>query len=210
MVDKLSLYNGAILLLGGKTLATLTEERKSRRILDAIWEDAIQHCLSQGYWNFAMRSVCVQHTPSIEPDFGYAYAFTKPEDFICLASMSLDEFFHTPLNDFADEQQYWFSHYTEMYVSYVSDHPDYGGSLANWSSSFTRYVELYLASRAAPSVTHEASMVERLEQKMQRALQLAKNKDAMNQGTKHKPLGALASSRMQGRHTHTRTRGGWL
>lgn len=211
MADKLQIYNGALLHLGARTLATLTEERKSRRVLDTIWAaGAVRYCLEQGYWNFATRTIKIEATPSLEPDFGYTYAFTKPLDFVQLTSISLDEFFTIPLNNYSDEDSYWFANHDVLYISYISDDVDYGASLGNWTETFTRFVELYLAYRAAPQITHDNTVVRDIEDKMKRAMLSAKTKDAVNQGAKMTPLGALASARLNGRGSGTRNAGGWL
>jgi hypothetical protein len=211
MADKLQVYNGALLHLGGKTLASLTEERKSRRILDALWAaGAVRYCLEQGYWNFAVRTIKIEATPSLEPDFGFRYAFTKPLDFVQLVSISLDEYQLIPLNNFTDEQQYWFADHDILYISYVSDDVTYGNSLGNWTESFTRFVELYLAYRAAPQITHEQTIIRDIEDKMKRAMLSAKTKDAVNQGAKETPMGILASARFNGKGSGIRSKNGWL
>lgn len=211
MADKLQVYNGALLHLGAKTLATLTEERKSRRVLDAIWASgAVRYCLEQGYWNFATRTIKIEATPSLEPDFGYRYAFTKPTDFVQLVSISLDEYFTAPLNNFTDEDQYWFADYDVLYISYISDDASYGASLGDWTETFTRFIELYLAYRAAPQITHDSSIIKYIENKMKLAMLSAKNKDAVNQGAKQTPLGKLARARLGGRcNTTSRNYEGW-
>ena len=211
MADKLQVYNGALLHLGATTLATLTEERKSRRVLDTIWAaGAVRYCLEQGYWNFATRTIKIEATPSLEPDFGYRYAFTKPLDFVRLISISLDEYLTIPLNNFSDEDSYWFANCDVLYVSYVSDDVNYGASLGNWTETFTRFVELYLASRSGASITHDSTIVSKVEKLYKDALSTAKTKDATNQGSKQTPLGALASARLNGRRSGTRSSGGWL
>jgi hypothetical protein len=212
MADKLQVYNGALLHLGAKTLATLTEERKSRRVLDTIWAaGAVRYCLQQGYWNFATRTIKIDATPSVEPnDFGYRYAFPQPSDFVRMLSISYGEYMDIPLNRFVDEAHYWFADYDKLYISYISDDVSYGGSLGDWSESFTRFVELYLAQRAAPSITHDSTIVAKIEKLYKDALSTAKTKDATNQGAKETPLGALASARLNGRRSGTRSSGGWL
>ena len=210
MADKLQVYNGALLHLGATTLATLTEERKSRRVLDTIWAaGAVRYCLEQGYWNFATRTIKIEATPSLEPDFGYRYAFTKPLDFVRLVSISLDEYLTIPLNNFSDEDSYWFANCDVLYVSYVSDDVNYGASLGNWTETFTRFVELYLASRSSASITHDSTIVSKVEKLYKDALSTAKTKDATNQGAKETPLGKLARARLGGRHTSFRNYEGW-
>ena len=58
MTDKLSIYNGALNILGERKLASETENREPRYQLDDIWDnDMVDRCLQMGQWNFAARSV---------------------------------------------------------------------------------------------------------------------------------------------------------
>src|SRR3546814_10721056 len=78
---QLSLYNGALRLCGEAKLANLTEDREPRYVLDDVWDDgALRHCLQQGLWNFAMRTVEAEYSPSVEPSFGFRRAFDRSEE----------------------------------------------------------------------------------------------------------------------------------
>jgi len=69
--DKLLIYNGALLFLGERQLATAADTVESRRLLDGVWDrDGIDTVLEHGQWNFAMRSSKLEYAPAIEPDFG--------------------------------------------------------------------------------------------------------------------------------------------
>jgi len=78
-VQQLGLYNMACTLCGERVLASLTENRESRRLLDQAWTDgnggAIQFCLEQGLWSWAIRSMAYTYSPSVQPLYGYQYAF---------------------------------------------------------------------------------------------------------------------------------------
>ena len=81
MTSKLTLFNGALRLLGERRLASLTEDRPARRYLDDAWDDGlVDDALEQGFWNFATRTVQMTASTSVEPEFGYRYAFQKPDD----------------------------------------------------------------------------------------------------------------------------------
>src|SRR3546814_15520749 len=89
---QLSLYNGALRLCGEAKLANLTEDREPRYVLDDVWDDgALRHCLQQGLWNFAMRTVEAEYSPSVEPSFGFRRAFDKPIDWVRPAAMARSE-----------------------------------------------------------------------------------------------------------------------
>lgn len=81
MTTQLDIYNGALLHCGERFLASLTEQREPRRLLDRVWSsNGVKTCLEQGQWNFAMRTIQIDYDPSIAPSFGYARAFQKPND----------------------------------------------------------------------------------------------------------------------------------
>src|SRR6185369_1444544 len=110
-------YNNALLDVGERALASVTEPREPRRLLDIAWDSgAVEWCLEQGQWNFAMRSSKLDYSPSVEPPFGYRRAFNKPTDWIRTAAVASDEYFRVPLLTYVDESSYWFSDLDTIYV----------------------------------------------------------------------------------------------
>lgn len=154
---RLSLYNGALSICGGTSLALLTEDREARYILDEAWDsDIIDGCLESGFWNHAMRTVQVEYNASVEPPFGYRRAFDKPSDLKKLASLCTDEYFRDPLYQYQDEGSYWFCDLDTIYVRYVSNDTSYGMDLSLWPVSFTRFVEASFAARIIKRLTDGA------------------------------------------------------
>src|SRR5688572_33121578 len=109
MTSKLDLYNQALLILGERRLASLSEAREPRRALDDAWDSSLRFCLEQGFWNFAMRAIEAQASASVVPTFGYAHAFTKPSDWIRSYQVSASETFDPPLLNFVDEPNTWYA-----------------------------------------------------------------------------------------------------
>ena len=70
MATQLDVYNQALLALKESMLASLTEERESRRVLDALWVDVRQKMIEAGFWKFAVRAVSITQDTSITPAFG--------------------------------------------------------------------------------------------------------------------------------------------
>lgn len=198
MATRLGLYNAALALLGQRELASLSEPTEQRRVLDRLWDAGlVNRCLEQGAWNFAMRSVKSTDDPPA-PAFGYDYRHAKPSDWVRTLRISANPEFLPLLNQYSDEGAYWYANYDELYIQYVSFHPSYGGNMAAWPESFTSYVELYLAVRAAPRilVAAEAQAVLRnLHPLADRALKNAKSKDAQNQPPESPPIGSWARAR---------------
>ena len=91
MVDKLSIYNGALRELKETPLATLTDNRPIRKTLDTAYDEAVRFCLESGVWTFAMRDIAI--TQSGTSSIGYGYTFTKPSDFLKLAGIWSNQLF---------------------------------------------------------------------------------------------------------------------
>lgn len=198
MADKLRIYNASLLLLGERRLASLTEAREPRRVLDDVYSDALLYCLEQGQWNFAMRSVQVESDAAVDPAFGFTYAFEKPDDWIRTCGLSASETFSLPLMRYLDEAGYWYSDVAPVYVRYVSSDTNYGADLSLWPMTFTRFFEAHLAFLASERITQAQSKTEGL-MKIERVRKSdALSKDAMNEPTAFPPRGSWASAVLGG------------
>lgn len=146
MATKLNLYRGALRLLGPHQLAATTDDRPERYVLDEIYDDAVQHMLEQGLWNFAIRFEPLT-TPAAptNPDTGYDYAFSKPTDFVRIAAISDNASFDGIFEAYSVQQSYIYTNATELYLRYVSNDASYGLDLTKWPQSFAKAVEAYLA-----------------------------------------------------------------
>ena len=196
MTDKLSLFNGALTVIGERKLANLTERREPRFKLDEIWNnDLIDRVLEMGQWNFAARSVELQFSPSTTPSFGYQFGFDKPVDWIRTMKVCHDEYFKQPLTQYQQEAKWWFADLETIYVQYVSNDTQFGSDLTLWPLNFSEMVEHYMAFKVAPRLTGLDVDNLSLEGKWKRWLKEAKATDAMEQPATWPPKGAWASSR---------------
>jgi len=213
MADKLAIYNGILILTGCRPLASLREQRNEREALDAGWDDQVAYCLAQGQWNFARRTIEASAADSVEPAFGFTYAFTKPTDFVRLMAIANEDRFLDPLRDYNDEQGYWWANFNPLYVSYVSSDTAYGMDLGKWPASFAEYVKAHTAAVAYwrliegkaqnVSIGSLATFYKLAESR----LKTARSEDAMNQPSKRPPRGSWSRARSNGRVTNDSSRG---
>ena len=196
---QLTLYNGALRELGERKLASLSEDRKPRRLLDDVWDGALKATLEEADWKFAMRAAKLIYEPSFTPSFGFTRQFSKPDDFVRLSRMCVDERMYTPLTDYMEEAGFWFADLDDLYVGYVSNGASYGGDMTLWPESFVKMFELYLASSIVLSLEQSVSTEEALQKKYNRAKTEAKSKDAQAGPTQFFPAGSWTRSRSQGR-----------
>lgn len=202
MASKLSLYNGALLVLGERKLGSLAEERAPRRRLDTVWDGgAVKYCLQQGLWNFAIDTISLTYSPSVTiPDgFPYLYAFDKPENWVRTAIVSDDGQFINKRFDYVDQGAYWFANPDTIWVKHVSDHTSFGGDLSLWPENFTTYVEHYFAFKICKATSNSGTDRDALEARCKRLLSQARTTDAMDESAQFIPPGSWSQARRGGR-----------
>jgi hypothetical protein len=196
MTTQLTLYNDALLLCGERFLASLSEEREPRRLLDQVWSSGgVKACLEMGQWNFAMRTVQIDYDPSIEPSFGYNRAFQKPNDWVLTSGLCADEFFRVPLTRYWDEAGFWYSDLDTLYVRFVSNDANYGGNLNEWPDSFREYVAEYFASKIILKLSNAQQGLDDSMKRLKKKLLTAKSRAAMAEPTSFPAKGAWSSAR---------------
>lgn len=204
--DQLSLYNNALTVLGERKIASLTENREPRRVLDDVWNGAVKYCLEQGQWKFAIRTSKLTYSTDVNPTFGYRRGFERPSDCVRLTALCVDEYMKIPLLQYQEEAAWWFTDLDDIYVSYVSDSLDFGSDYANWPETFARYVVLYLADEAGMRITQSERTLDKVAKDLKKAKKDALSKDALQGPTRFLPQGLWTSAR-QGGNGSRRDRG---
>jgi hypothetical protein len=194
--SRLLLYNNALRLCGERRLASLTEDRKPRHLLDQVWsEGGVEFCLEQGQWNFAMRTVRMDYDTATTPAFGYPRAFSKPTDWIRTCGLCSDENFRAPLLDYYDEVDFWYANLDSIYVRYVSSDANWGLNFSLWPKTFSRYVASHFANEIVFDMTSDKERIGLVEQLAVRRKRDALNKDAMNEPTRFPAPGSWVRAR---------------
>lgn len=200
--SRLKVYNGALLICGVRSIADLTVNEESRRLLDEVWnDDGVRNCLQAGQWRFAMRTSKFSYDTGITPEFGYNRAFAKPSDWVATAAVCNDEYFKSPLLNYSDEAGYWFADLDDIYVRYVSDHADFGSDLSLWPANFTQYVKTYFAGRIVLKITGDKTLADAILKRnglLDKALKDARSSDAQGDPTKFPPTGSWNRARQGG------------
>lgn len=202
--SRLKIYNSALLLCGERSIANVSVVEESRYLLDEVWnDDGVEYCLEQGQWMFAMRTSQFTYSTTSTPAFGYRRAFTKPTDWMLTSAVCSDEYFKTPLTEYADEAGFWYADIDDIYVRYVSDDSTYGLDFSKWPPSFTDYVKTYFASRICHKLPGGKELVQKFHGPpgypqrglLHQALLNAKNRCAMAVPTSFPARGNWVSAR---------------
>lgn len=204
MATKLGLYNQALLAIGSQRLTALTDAEERRYRLDDCYDNVLAECLESGQWNFATKAVEIQSEDSIEPTFGYSYAFLIPSDLANLTGISSSETFNPPLDRYSEEVGYWWADVDPIYVQYVSSDSDYGGDLTAWTPSYERYVYLTLAERVCMALTEGDAKFQAVMQMAKKAKRDAMANDAMGQSAPVVRAGSWVSSRFSSMYSGRR------
>ena len=201
MTDRLSLYNGALAVMGERKLDTLADNVPGRYKLDDIWDrDMIRTVLNHGQWKFAIRTAEISYSPSVSPaPFGYEFGFEQPSDMVRVTAVCTDGFLKNPHLHFRDEAGYWWSDLQTLYVGFVSDGASYGSDFSKWPEDFTRYVEHWLAVEAGPTIMGASYDLKEKKQEMKDLKKHAKAVDAMKSPPKFQPPNSWTRSRQQRR-----------
>jgi hypothetical protein len=196
-ISRLTLYNNALLMAGERAIASLTEAREPRRLLDQVWDTGgVRKCLEQGQWKFAMRTIQIDYDPLVAPPFGYSRAFSKPSDWVVTSAVCQDAYFRQPLLGYVDEAGYWYADLDSIYVRYVSDDEAYGLDMNRWPGSFEDFVAAWFAERVVFKMSTSEEALKKAEKRTERLKKLALNKDAMADPSKVLPPGRWNRARM--------------
>lgn len=195
MADRLSIYRGALRLLGPSNLLSLSEDLPDKRALDGAWGDSVNYMLEQGMWNFAIRTVELSYDEDVDPLFGFQYAFSKPNDWLRTVSISSTADFYEGLRSYEDEAAYWYADPETIYVRYVSNDDAYGWNVGAWRQSFSKALEAYLAFECGLPISSDKGNRNDLFNLFKDRLSQAKIKDAVDEVVREKPMGRLTRSR---------------
>ena len=197
MADRLSIYRGALRLLGDGRLSALTDNDSRRLKLDDAWEGSVNFMLEQGLWNFAIRTIEISADDDFDPLFGYQFSFRKPTDWVRTNTISTDPYFKQGFEEYHDEGDYWFADQEPLYIRYVSNGPEWGWNIGRWRENFARALEAWLAYSCGLPISNDKGNRNDLFQIWERLLKSAKAKDAVDEAVQRPPTGRLVNARFR-------------
>ena len=149
-MDKLALYNDALLLTGQIPLSGLTEAVEARYYLDSVWNmGAVEYCLEIVKPSFSTKTVKL-NTPAVSTQHDLDSVHTLPADFIVEREAYSDSKLDQPISRYIVEDRKLACEYATIFLRYVSS--DYVTTFTAWTASFARVVSAYLAREIAGKV----------------------------------------------------------
>ena len=167
---QLSLYNGALLLLGQRRLSSLTEDRESRHRLDGAYtRDAIRYCLELVKPNWASKTLTLS-TPATATTFDHSHSL--PDEYVTMVGAFSDAKLDQEITRYIIEGRELLADYSTVYLRYTSD----AYELSDWDASFARVMEAYLAVETATRLSSDE--YEKLQAKFMERVQSAQALEA--------------------------------
>jgi hypothetical protein len=140
-LDKLGIYNDALTLVGERRLELITDERKPRYDLDAIYDlGAVGYCLEIVKPAFS-RIVVKLNTPTTTTTHDLTQVHTLPTGFVTMIGVFSDSGLDQQVDRFVRQGDTILCEYDTVYLHYVTNTYD----ISIWDASFARVVSAYLA-----------------------------------------------------------------
>jgi hypothetical protein len=183
MATKLSLYNGALQLLGERRLLTDTDDVSTRYDLDALYDvDAVDYCLEMVKPRYSTVFDEVTGAPSANTDFDWQ--ITLPADFVALfteidgtPAVYQDGRAESPITRFIREASHLHMDFEVPWIRYCKAHTD--PQLADMPPSFAKVVSCYMARELAWK--YDPDSEEMIQTKLEQRIEVSKAVEASNQ-----------------------------
>jgi hypothetical protein len=163
-------------------LAELGDPDINPRVLDEVYSDAVNYCLEQGYWNFALSTAQLS-TQGAVTQFGYTHASLKPSGWTRTVRVSDQTSYWPPLENYEDARSEIHSTAAPLYMVYVSNTATAGLRLAEWPDAFAQYVAGELARRVCRRAKLPEKECEKLNSRVRGYLVNALLKDSFDGGS---------------------------
>lgn len=153
-VDKLAIYNNALLLIGQRKLASISEDREPRHLLDAAYDlGAPEYCLEIVQPDFASITAKL-NSPAVSSVHALDSVHTLPADYLTLVKnphddtdvgVYSDDKLDQPVSRYLIEGDTIACEHATIYIRYITSTL----TLGDWTPSFVRVVAAYLAREIA-------------------------------------------------------------
>jgi len=176
MASQTEICNLALRLLGQSTIASLEDDLPQAITLNGIYEIARKAALRSHYWKFAKKRKTLPALSSA-PEWGYAYQYQLPEDYLRLVEVSgVTDYQVEGLTIVTDAG-------APLYIRYIKDATD----PAEYDALFVEALAGDLAAMACEDITGSNTKRQIAEQFAQRARMEAKRVGAMEDPSQDTP-----------------------
>lgn len=168
MASDVSICSNALIMLGQKPIASLTENTTGARVAANLYPDAKRKFLRAHPWNAAIKRLILAPLEAA-PAFGASAQFQLPDDW--LRTLSADDAGGRGL-EFRQEGRRIVASTNAVYLRYVAN-----TSEGEWEAGMVEAMTVKMAALMAYAITASASLADALTAQAERALREAKSID---------------------------------
>lgn len=171
MATKVSICSNALLLLGAKTINSLSEDSDRASLASNLYDSQRDAVLRSHPWNCAVKRV-VLAPDATAPAFDYGAQFTLPGDWLRTISVGNENY----EVDYKHEAGKILANGTVLPLRYIYRNDNE----ATWDAMLVSAMELKLAAEMAYPITGSASMADMMHQKFLQTLRQARALDGQD------------------------------
>lgn len=148
-VSQVSICNSALIKIGADVISSITQETRTARLLNAVWNQVSDAVLRDHRWNFAVKRVTLAPNGTT-PDWGYDYQYDIPNDSLRILDVDPDDI------EYVIEGSKILSDESELDILYIYRNTD----PSSWDAMFAEALAWKLAETIAYAVTQSKSLVD--------------------------------------------------
>lgn len=178
MTTEVSICSNALLRLGADPISSFDEADvegsniERARLASNLWPSIRRQVLRAHTWNCAIRRVLLS-PDALAPEFGFAYAFLRPADWLRTLSVGQSE---RDRVHYRTEGARFLSDATPFRLVYVFDN----ANPATWDASLVTTMELAMTAAMAYPVTKSTSLAAELGAQLRSELAFARSLDGQD------------------------------
>ena len=191
-ISDTDIANNGLLLIGAKTITSLTQGNKSANTMNALYIPTRRQLLSYP-WNFASFREKLARS-SVTPDFEYNYAYVLPDDWLYTVSVHDNDAGAGSIvykHEQVDNANVLLANEEDVYIRYIKDVTDPN----LWTADFQKAMSSALARDAAIAISNSNKLQQAMEVRARRDLNKAQSSDAQGSFPERRPRGSWANSR---------------
>lgn len=166
MASPVSICSNALIMLGDKPIASLTEGSRAAQVAANLYPDAKREFLRGHPWNAAIKRATLSPL-SDTPEHGYAHQFQLPADFLRMLEVVDGQ-------EFKIEGRRVMADTLVLRIKYVAEVPE-----DTWDAGMVSAMTMHMAALMALPITESATKAESIAQMAERAVRRAKAIDGM-------------------------------
>lgn len=169
MASDISISNQALIIIGGETITSLTEDSQEARLCNELFYPSLNTLLQEHPFNFSLKRATLAQSATA-PEWEYTYAYPLPSE--CLQVIAFEDEGYG--YEFVIEDGSVLTNQATCKIKYVSEMTD----MNKLSPIFRQAFTAYLASQLSPFLTNTAGYAQGAAQQFMLYMKKAKTYNA--------------------------------